>query len=328
MIKRAIKMIPGVRSILFKKLLNTQYRYDKTFFEENYSHSKKTQRKIGYNMLLIVHSLEKGMSNREPRRFGVEKVKQLMALVDDYVSFGDFEDNYEFVCAINILRNYSKFYEQHGWTNEKEYTSVLDFLRRFQDTKTIDIGSRLLRKSDFLKDSEIDYRRFLASRHSVREFSDARLSEKDFKQAVKTAILSPSACNRQMCKAYYVKDKGRADELIRMAQGFGGFDKKTINLIVVTFDVNANYMVGERNQGWFNAGLFSMNLVNAMHAMGIGSCFCQFGNNVKDEDKIKELLSIPSSERIAVLIAAGYYCDEMLIPYSPRKEINDVGRVR
>lgn len=99
-------------------------------------------------------------------------------------------------------------------------------------------------------------------------------------------------------------------------------------MLVVAFVVNANYFIGERNQGWLNAGLFSMNLVNALHSQGIGSCFCQFGNSTKQEEQLKKLLGIPASERIAVILSAGYYCDKSIIPYSPRKKIGDVYRER
>ena len=202
------------------------------------------------------------------------------------------------------------------------------FLKSYEKIAKMNIGSFTLYKKDFEKDADIDYVKLLASRHSVREFQTKRLSEKDLRKAIRAAILSPSACNRQMIKVYSVSYKKVSDEILKIAQGFGGFEKETINLLVVTFDVEANYFNGERNQGWFNAGLFSMNLVNALHLRGIGSCFCQFGNTVKEEEQIKEMLNIPSSERIAVLISAGYYCDKCQIPFSPRKNIEDIWQKR
>ena len=121
------------------------------------------------------------------------------------------------------------------------------------------------------------------------------------------ALKSPTACNRQMVKIYYVKSKEKKDYILKIGQGFSGFKYDGINIFVITFDINANYFVGERNQGWFNAGLVSMNFVNALHSLGIGSCFVQFGNTNKEEEKVKKILNIPSNERIAVLLSAGYY---------------------
>lgn len=328
MIKKIIKKLPFVKKAIVTRKFNREYAYDKKFFTKNYSHSTPTKAKVGYNMLLISHSLEKGMSNKNPRHFGAAKVDELMKSIRDYESYGDYENDFDFVNVINVLRNYAKFYEAKKWTDSEEYKKVSEFLKDYSGVAKMNVGSFVLEKKDFEKDATIDYRKFLASRHSVREFSTKKLDEKDLKKAIETAILSPSACNRQMIRVYNVADTAKAKRLISIAQGFGGFEKETINPLVITFDVNANYFIGERNQGWFNAGLFSMNLVNALHSQGIGSCFCQFGNTVKQEEGVKRLLDIPTNERIAVIISCGYYIDESIIPYSPRKKIGDIYRKR
>lgn len=327
-IKQTIKKIPGVNRGRNRILFAKEYKYDKNLYRKNYSHSSETKEKLGYNMLLISHSLEKGMSNKNPRRFGKGKTSELMKLILKYESYEDYGVDFAFVNAINVLRGYISFYEKKNWEDAEEYKKVKSFLKKYEKVEKMNVGSFVLRKEDFEKDSKIDYRKFLASRHSVREFLPKRLKEDDLRKAIETAILTPSACNRQMCKVYYSSDPEMQNEIVKFGQGFGGFEQDTINPIVITFDVNANYFVGERNQGWFNAGLFSMNLVNALHSQGIGSCFCQFGNTTKQEEQLKKLLNIPASERIAVIIAAGYYCDESIIPYSPRKSIDDIYRER
>lgn len=325
-LKSSLKNIPFVEKVYKRVLFNREYKYDKVFFRENYSHSRENKNKLGYNMLLISHSLEKGMSNKVPRRFGAQKVTELMNLIKKYVEFGDYEKDFAFVNSINVLRGYVSFYDLKGWSDVKERKVVAEFLESYKTIEGMNVGGYELCRKTFEKDAGVDYRKFLASRHSVREFLPKKVKVDDVKEAVKTAILSPSACNRQMCKVYYVVDEAKKNIVIKMGQGFGGFEKETINPIVITFDVNANYMIGERNQGWFNAGLFSMNLVNALHSQGIGSCFCQFGNSTLDEEKMKKILGIPKSERIAVIIAVGYYCDKCMVPYSPRKKIGDIYR--
>lgn len=325
-IKSTIKKIPGIKALALKNSFNRQFSYDKNFFKNNYSHSKQTKNKLGYNILLVTHALEKGMSSKEPRRFGIQKTAELINLIHEYESYGPYKNDFAFINAINVLRGYVEFYKEKGWTDTDEYSNVLSFLDNYKNVQKMDVGSFTLRKIDFEKDSKIDYAKFLASRHSVREFKKKRIEESDLKKALEIAILSPSACNRQMCRVYHVSDNQKNAKVISMAQGFSGFEKDTINTLIITFDINANYFVGERNQGWFNAGLFSMNLVNAMHSLGIGSCFCQFGNSVKDEEYIKKILDIPKSERIATIIACGYYVDECKIPYSPRKELKDIYR--
>ena len=48
----------------------------------------------------------------------------------------------------------------------------------------------------------------------------------------------------------------------------------------------------------------------------------------KEEQEFKKLLDIPSSERVAVIITAGYYDEVSRIPYSTRKDISEIYRVR
>ena len=52
--------------------------------------------------------------------------------------------------------------------------------------------------------------------------------------------------------------------------------------------------------------MFSTNFVNALHSLGIGTCFIQFANSSNEVEKLKELNEIPSKERISVILYAGY----------------------
>jgi nitroreductase len=148
------------------------------------------------------------------------------------------------------------------------------------------------------------------------------------KKAVNTAMKTPTACNRQMCKVYFVKDTETQEKILHFSHGLTGFDNKTVNIIVVTYDISSLCFAEEIQQGMFNAGLFSMNLVNSLHSIGIGSCFLEYSNDIKDETEHKKILNIPSNEKIAIVIAAGYYPEESTIPYSTRKPLEEIYRER
>ena len=70
-----------------------------------------------------------------------------------------------------------------------------------------------------------------------------------------------------------------------------------------------------------------MNLVNALHSAGIGSCFCQFGNSPEQEEQLKKDLGIPESERIAIILAAGYYPEKCTALASCRKNAKETGKI-
>ena len=96
-----------------------------------------------------------------------------------------------------------------------------------------------------------------------------------------------------------------------------------MNTFIITFDTNGLTDKGERNQEYFNAGLFYTNFVNALHSLGIGTCFIQFVNSVSDEEKLKNLNEIPSNEKIAVILYAGYYDEKSNFGVSPRKDFKE-----
>lgn len=326
-LKKKIKNIPGLLSLYRNIKFRDEFNYDRNFFIKNYMYSKENSNTIGYNILLLAHSLEKGMANKKKRYFGKEKTEMLMNELRKYQKFNSDTSNFSFVVGINVLREYLKIYEENNWTSREEYSNVRKFIEDYKKVESINLESYILDKESIMNCASINYDKFLQSRHSIRSFAKKKLDEKAIEKAIDMALKTPTACNRQMCNIYYVKNTKLKELVIEKGQGFSGFDTENINIFIITFDVNSNYFVGERNQGWFNSGLVSMNFVNAMHSLGIGSCFIQFGNSYKDEVELKKKMGIPLQERIAVLIAAGYYEDKNIVTQSPRKKISDIYKV-
>lgn len=52
--------------------------------------------------------------------------------------------------------------------------------------------------------------------------------------------------------------------------------------------------------------------------------FPTVGNTGAEEAAISKLLNLKDSERIAVVLGAGYYPDCTMVPYSHRKEISEI----
>lgn len=328
-IKNIIKNIPGfnfINRIRKNYKLKKEFSNDYKFFKNNYVYSKQTTKeKLEYEMILEIHKLEKGFAVVNPRPFGIDKIKKIIELIKKFESC-NYERSFSYNLAYSSLEEYKKFYEEKDWIDTEQYKIVNQFLSNGKEYDYISVGAHDLIKKDFIEDSKIDFDKFISSRKSVRNFAPKELLVEDINKAVNMAIKSPSACNRQMCKVYYIDSDNNKKVIEKYAQGLGLFDLTNANYFVITFDISANYFIGERNQGWFNAGLFSMNFVNALHSLGIGSCFIQFGNSFKEEQEMKKIFNIPDSERIAVIITAGYYDEISRIPYSTRKNIEDIYR--
>lgn len=324
-LKNEIKKIKFINNYVKNRRLKKAFLDDYLLYKNNYMYSHDDMESIGYNILLIVHTTEKAMSNKNPRIFGKEKMENLIKLLDKYENYGEKNDYY-YQMGISCLNKYILFFEKHGWKNSDEYKNVTKYIesKDISDMQLLDVGNSLVSKDDIINTTQIDYCSFLKSRHSIRNYSKIKLKDYDINKAINMAVYTPSACNRQMCKIYYVESKYKRDAVIRYANGFGNFELDSVNVFIITYDVRSLSMAGERNQGWLNSGLIAMNFVNAMHSLGIGSCLLQSSNTYEEEKNLKAKLGICESERIAVIISAGYYDKNSIIANSVRKKSNQI----
>lgn len=319
-----IKKVPFVKTIGIKIKCFNAFFQDYKFYINNYMYAKSTKSSVGYEIQYIVHSLEKGMTNNKLRPFGIEKIKKLIQLTDKYLAFPETQKyDYPILLSINILREYKKIYEENHWNDHEEYILVNNTLKKYTDVKSLKVGIFELDKSK-IQPYYNDYEKFVLTRHSIRSYSNQKIDKKTLNKVLELTTNSPSACNRQMCKIYNILNENKKKIVINYGQGFGNFDLTNAYIFVITYDTSAFINYGEKYQGLFNAGLLSMNFVNAFHSFGIGSCFIQFANSYREEKKLKQALNIPNTERIAVIISAGYYNNITRIPCSVRKNVNEI----
>jgi len=326
-IKKKLNNINPQLSLEKRKLtsIEREFLYDKNFYELNKMYALKDNKGNGnsYNILFRAHTLEKGLSHFSLRPFGRKKIQTIITLLKKQLDIENYERLFSFIIGINSLREYKRVYEEHKWTDKLEYKEVFKFLKKYDKIIEKKTGAYIMTKEELKKDYDIDYNKFIKSRHSTRNYKNMTLKIEDIKKAVNMAKYSASACNRQYIKVHYYPKGKMRQNVIDYSLGKGGLYLEGVNTFIITFDVNGLKGAGERNQGYFNAGLFSTNFVNALHSLGIGTCFIQFANSVKEEEKLKKLNEIPSNERIAVILYAGYYDDKSIFCVSPRKDFEE-----
>lgn len=317
-IKGIMRQNDIIRKIVKKRNIKKELRSDYKLFVRHYNDSfKETCLGNEYKIMLIVHSLEKGMCFKKPRPFGAEKIKELLTLMKtvDHSSTSA-------KMGYSIIVQWLKRYEENGFEKDCIYEKAKKFATN-NDGKyeMVDVGA-----FDYKPKEEqlFRYDNFLKGRHSVREYLNEPIRNDDINYAILAALYTPTACNRQMVKIYKISSSKKKELLDNIIIGLSGFEKKNNTYFVVSYDLSAFSYYGERSQGLFNAGLVSMNFVNALHDKRVGSCFLQWGNDMKEEKKAKKIIGIPSNEKIAVVIAAGYYKNVSRIPKSHRKERNEI----
>lgn len=324
-IKERLKENNFLRRIVKKIKIKKEYKIDAKNFCKFYMDSQDGVNQIEYKILFISHSLEKGMTYKNIRPFGEKKVQDIIDCLNKYLKLTNNKESTAYKVGVSAIVEWKKIYDNNNFEKGNVYKYVSAFIDKNNiENKMCDIGAFEYDNSTYSKYKNFDYLDAISTRHSTRDYENKKISEEDLKYCIKSALLSPSACNRQMCKIYSIKDEKKAKILASQVKGFTGFNIESAQLFLITYDISAFLFYGERNQGYFNAGLFAMNFVNAMHFKGIGSCFLQWSNPYNIEKSIKDLLSIPKNEKIVIVIAAGYYKNNTLVPKSCRKKINEI----
>lgn len=318
-IKELIKKNNTIRRIGKCFNIYKQFEQDAKDFATFYNESAKKKADFRYSIMLLVHSLEKGMCFPNPRPFGQEKVRELIKILSIYTK--EMDGEFEYKLGVSALFAWVDFYEKHGWTNDNSYLEACKFLKGKTCDKKIKAGYKMYSSMD------LDYKeceKFLLTRHSVRDYQSKKIDLSDIDFALKCFIETPTACNRQMCRVYYIEKEDIINLLNDVVIGLPGFNKKRVQYFVITYDLAAFDYSGERQQGMFNAGLCTMNFVNGLHVCGIGSCCLQWSNKRKEDVEVRRRLGLRDSERIAVIVGAGYYLDKNVIPCSARRSEKDI----
>ena len=323
-IKNALKSNKTIRELGKKVNIYLQFRQDAKDFSEYYVETASNKGDYRYSVMLLVHSLEKGMCMPNPRPFGLDKVKQLIDQLGAYPSSN--RNDFEYELGISILFAWSDYFEKHGWQDEDTYAKVRHFLQDKRKNAEIVAGSKIYRPQETAVDSDV-IGEVLFSRHSVRDYQDRKIDPADVQFALKCFVETPTACNRQMCRVYYIQNPELTDLLNNVVIGVPGFNKKTVQYFIITYDLASFAYSGERQQGLLNVGLCSMNFIHGLHVKGIGSCCLQWSNKKGQDVEVRKRLGLRDSERIGVVIGAGYYLDENIIPSSVRRKPEDIFKI-
>ena len=141
----------------------------------------------------------------------------------------------------------------------------------------------------------------LLERRSCRSYLDNQITDEELGKILKAGLAAPSAMNRQSAVFVVVQDKKTIAKLSKLNAEVMNSDKDPFygapTVIVVLADRN--------NANAVQDGSLAMgNLMNAAHALGIGSCY--IGDIMENYEVHKELLGLPEFVFPALMLVFGY----------------------
>lgn len=290
--------------------------YDLNIFYSYYFTENKIKSKESFEAFLTkqYHIVEKGLALPESRKgFGKEKINLLLIKTKEYIiRYG--EDR----ITKNIKETLNQYLERNKELmvlDNSFHTLISDFISKVSSNNSG--GVKKISLNEIQSAVSIDFERFVKTRTSVRNYASVDVSEDAVFKAVEIARYTPSVCNRQSWRVHYFKDKVLKNELLNLQGGNGGFTESINQLLIVTTDVS-RFTKLESNQVFIDGGLFSMNLLLALHSQEIGSCCLNTCVPYMKEKEIKKIGNIPNNERLIMMIGIGKLKDNYEVAISDR----------
>ena len=287
-----------------------------------------SQSRVEANIIRNVHSIEKGLSIKNPRLgFGVAKIEKMCSLTEEYRKF-ETEDVTCLYFARDVLKAYLAYHKEKGFDGEallfvqKEYEKLCENL---EETDEIYGGVKTLCKDDLNFHTE-DIETLFKTRCSVRDFTGEPVDEEVLKKAIALAQRTPSACNRQGVRVYSIDARQYIRDIGDSMEGIGGFAEEVDRFLIITGKRSA-YGLGEKNQYIVSASMFAAYLTLTLHAYHIAACTVQRPLTQNEQwDVLKKKYAIPEDEQIIMLLAIGKMKEKTKVPVSKRFSVDKIYR--
>jgi nitroreductase len=143
----------------------------------------------------------------------------------------------------------------------------------------------------------------LQKRRSIRKFTDRELTVDELKILQKAVLLAPTSRDLQPCEFYFVTDREKIENLVKVKDG-GTTPLLSAPLAVVVAADPAKCDVWHED-----AAIAAYTLLLQAEAMGLGATWVQIRkrNNAKGdaETNVKSLLALPDNLRVLSIICIG-----------------------
>ena len=133
----------------------------------------------------------------------------------------------------------------------------------------------------------MDAMKNLLERRSIRKYQETQVPDELLDQILEAGLYAPTGMNRQNVIMVAVRDKETRDRMMRINAAVMGSQNDPFYgapCVIVVLGDPENYPVVE------NGSLVLGNLMNAAHALGLGSCWIHRAKQTFETEEGKELL--------------------------------------
>ncbi len=166
-------------------------------------------------------------------------------------------------------------------------------------------------------------------RQSVRKYLNRPVEKEKIMQIAEAVRLAPSACNSQPWKLVIVDEPGLKEKLAHATfSKTVAFNRFTLEAPVIAVLVmekpklitQIGGRIKDQEYPYYDIGIAAEHFCLQATELGLGTCILGWF----DEKKIKQLLQIPKSKKIGLLITLGYAPDDYKLRKKIRKSLEEM----
>lgn len=270
------------------------------------------------------HIIEKGLALPSPRPgFAQPKILDLIEKAQSYEKkYGQCQLTDSIKSCIN---KYIEFNKKIGAALPDNFEKkIQEYSKKIENINSG--GSKKITKEEISSSINIDFKNFIKNRYSIRDYSNEKVNIEKIIEAIDLAKYTPSVCNRQSWNAHLYSDRKILDSILEIQNGNGGFGQCIDKILIITGNIKA-FTKYESNQIFIDGGLFSMNVMLALHSKGLGTCPLNTSVPYLIENKIKKIANIPNNERLIMIIAIGNLKDTFQVAISKRRSTESILKI-
>lgn len=155
----------------------------------------------------------------------------------------------------------------------------------------------------------MEFSELVQKRQSDRKYAPKPVAREHIVKCLEAARMAPSACNSQPWKFVVVDDRTKLIQISDAAIGLG-MNKFTVQVPVLVavvqenmnLEAKAGAVVKNKDYSMMDLGMAVENFCLQAAELGLGTCIMGWF----DEKKVKEVLGVPRSRRVQLLIALGH----------------------
>lgn len=271
-------------------------------------------------LLITSHVLEKGITMPKRRLgFGYERVRSIIKRCNKAIKRYS-ENHVEVQSTLKDLEQYLQLHHQENFHLPEDIENGIVELLKYKRTDTVECFEST---PDNLFKNTKDFYEFAHSRHTVRWYSEEKINKNDLIKAIELAQTAPSACNRQSTHVYIIENDKKKELAFGLQNGNRGFGHLADKLLLITSDMNC-WSLKTRTSAYLDAGIFTQNLLYALHYYKICACTLNAHLSIKQLKELKNIVGYKDSEFPIVFISIGKAPEHFMIAGSQRLDSDQI----